>query len=337
MTSNESAYAYAYGVVSSMTAKLMEDKKFDELSRFRSVEEILAFLEGTDYEEEIKRVAGKTIDVKETEKALERHFIRVYGEIVSSIPEKDRSDFDRVMLERFREGNLKIIMRGIHSGMGKEEIAGMLGTETDGKLLEDLAGSETLEEFAEGLSGTPYHKALWDRMPEYNESGSLLPLENSMDRCLVESWREVSSESIREFVDMETDVINIMTILRCMESGLPAGDYVIKGGSLEGKLDELVKADKKGMASLLENTPYGEALNEVMRKEDSEDSLARLESVMEAGVMKHLRENALLRPLGVSSVMLFINSKRREVRNLRSIIVCKHHDIPPEEMKEILM
>ena len=64
MKAREGDYAYAYGVVSGMTAKLIDDKTFDELARFRSVEEVVAFLEGTDYEPEIKKFVGKTIEIE---------------------------------------------------------------------------------------------------------------------------------------------------------------------------------------------------------------------------------------------------------------------------------
>ncbi|UCC91607.1 MAG: V-type ATPase subunit, partial [Candidatus Aenigmatarchaeota archaeon] len=106
MVSKENEYAYAYGVVSGMTAKLIDDKTFDELARFRSVEEVVAFLEGTDYEPEIKKVVGKTIDIRSLESALKKHFVRIYGSIVSSIPESDRKDLNMIISEGLRVENL---------------------------------------------------------------------------------------------------------------------------------------------------------------------------------------------------------------------------------------
>lgn len=333
----DSEYAYAYGVVSSMAGKLAEDKTYEELVRFRSVEEVLAFMEGTDYEQEIKKVVGKTIDIKEVENALKRHFVRVYGQIVSSIPANDRAEFDRIMLESFRAENLKVVMRGIHAGIEPAKIMERLETETDKGLMEELSQSKDMEEFAKKLEGTGYGGVIMERLENYKETKSLLPIENAIDRHLVGTWGDISLAEIKKFADIRTDIINIRTILRCKTSGIPPQSYVIKGGTLEGMLGDLMKGDVKDVLSVLDKTPYGNAAREAMQEFEKTNSIVTMEGKMEREVMKYLKENAMLRPLGVASIMLFINSKRREVNNMKTIVVCKHYGIPPEEIKEILV
>ncbi|NIP40273.1 MAG: hypothetical protein GTN39_01995, partial [Candidatus Aenigmarchaeota archaeon] len=74
------------------------------------------------YEPEVKKVVGKTIEIRNLEYALKHHFVRIYKSIVSSIPESDQEDLNKIISEGLKVENLKIIMRGIHSGMEPEKI-----------------------------------------------------------------------------------------------------------------------------------------------------------------------------------------------------------------------
>ncbi len=337
MKAREGDYAYAYGVVSGMTAKLIDDKTFDELARFRSVEEVVAFLEGTDYEPEIKKVVGKTIEIENLESALKRHFVRIYRSIVSSIPESDRKDLNRIISESLKVENLKIIMRGIHSGMEPEKIEEMLDIMEDEELITELTKAKSVEEFIAGLEKTEYHDVLESKLPEYKELGNLLPLENSLDKHMIDSWRGVVSKDLRRFVETKTDTINIRTILRCKISDIPSKDYIIEEGHLKDKLSEMERGEVKDVLEILDRTTYGKAAKEAMSEYEKTHSLISFEKRLESDILTFLKENAILRPLGVFSVMSFINAKRREVKNLNTVVICKHYDVPPEEIKEILM
>jgi ATP synthase A1 C subunit len=337
MKAKEGEYAYAYGVVSGMTAKLIDDKTFDELTRFRSVEEVVAFLEGTDYEPDLKKVIGKTIKIEDLEHALKHHFIRIYKSIVSSLPESDQEALNKIIVENLRVENLKIILRGIHSGIGSERIEEMLDMITDQEFLMELIKSRSVEEFVEKLEKTEYHEILEKKLPEYRELGNLLPLENSLDKYLIDSWRGIDCFDIRRFVEIKIDTINIRTILRCKVSGIPSKDYVIQGGYLKEKLKDMERGEVKDILEILDKTPYGKASREAMNEYQKTNSLIAFEKRLESEILKFLKENAILRPLSMFSIILFINAKRREVKNLNTVIVCKHYDVPPEEIKEILM
>ncbi len=325
-----------YGVVSGMTAKLIGDKTLDELTRFRSVEEVVAFLEGTDYEPEVKKVVGKTIEIRNLEYALKHHFVRIYKSIVSSIPESDQEDLNKIISEGLKVENLKIIMRGIHSGMEPEKIEELLDMITDEKFMTELTKAKNVEEFIANLEKTEYHDVLEKKLPEYRELGNLLPLENSLDKHLIDSWRGIVSKDLRRFVEIKIDTINIRTLLRCKVSGIPSRDYLIEGGYLQTRMKDMERGEVKDVLEILDKTPYGKASREAMSEYEKTKSLVSFEKKLESEVMRFLKENAILRPLGVFSVISFINAKRREVKNLNTIVICKHHDIPPEGIKEIL-
>ena len=295
MKAREGDYAYAYGVVSGMTAKLIDDKTFDELARFRSVEEVVAFLEGTDYEPEIKKVVGKTIDIRNLESALKQHFVRIYRSIVSSIPESDRKDLNRIISESLKVENLKIIMRGIHSGMEPEEIEELLDTTEDEEFMKELAKAKSIEEFITALEKTEYHDILESKIPKYNELGNLLPLENSLDKHMIDSWRGVASPDLRRFVEIKIDTINIRTTLRCKISGIPSKDYVIEGGNLKDKIKDMERGEVKDVLEILDRTPYGKAAKEAMAEYEKTKSLVSFEKKLESDILAFLKENAILK------------------------------------------
>ncbi|MEE9323723.1 MAG: V-type ATPase subunit, partial [Candidatus Aenigmarchaeota archaeon] len=239
--------------------------------------------------------------------------------------------------ESFRMENLKIIMRGIHSGMEFEKIEELLDMIAEEEFMTELTKAKNVEEFVAGLEKTEYHDVLEKKLPEYRELGNLLPLENSLDKHMIDSWRGIVSKDLRRFVDIKIDTINIRTLLRCKISDIPSKDYIIEGGYLKEKLKDMERGEVKDVLDILDRTPYGKVSREAMTEYEKTRSLVSFEKKLESEISKILKENAILRPLGVFSVMSFINAKRGEVKNLNTVIVCKHYDVPPEEIKEILM
>lgn len=356
-----SEYAYAYGIVSGKTGKLFDSRTFDELVMFKSVEEVAAFLEGTDYEHDLREAVGKRINVDLMERSLLNHFKRIYQDVVSSLPVFDSEMLDRIIMGKFRIDNLKIIMRSIHSGKGREEIENDLYPIFDHETTKKLLDSENVRQFVSRLKGIPGQAALDKKLEEYEKTNSLLPLEIALDKEFLESWdKKFSSESkstmnsvlfvltgrrrlsfpeeLQYFIGLRTDVTNIKTLLRCRLSGIECDDYLIKGGlHLSSKLDVMKYKEIDDILTILDETPYGHVCRESVSVYQKSKSMSGIDTMLEEKFLSMLKDASIFNPLGIMTIMLFISQKWREVRNLRTIVVCKHHNIPPEEIKGILV
>lgn len=333
----EGEYAYAYGVISGKAVKLLRERDLEDLAQFRNVEEILAYLEGTDYEEDIRNVVKKKIDIGEVENALMKHFLRLYEEITSTIPTKEKTAVDRTVREDLVVRNLKIILRGIHSGMDREELRRLVGPGLESELRSELLEAENIEDVVERLKETPYYSPLEEILPQYNEEEEILPLENTLDRELVKRWKEEElSEEMETFIGVRSDVLNIRTLVKCKLMDIPCKGYIIAEGYQLENVEELAVMNLEEMLEELDKTHYGEAVRQGYEKYKETKSLTRMDLLLDEMVIDQLKQSQIFKPLGINSILLFLLQKEQEVRNLRTIIVCRSHGIQSKEVMKLL-
>ena len=89
---------YAYGKVSGMQSQLLKDKDFEAFITGRGVNEIVATLEGTQYERDLQKAVGKQLDLGKLESSLSEHFQRILKEVIANIPEEHRSDLEKLFI-----------------------------------------------------------------------------------------------------------------------------------------------------------------------------------------------------------------------------------------------
>jgi len=336
-------YAYAYGVVCGKYSKLFDYRVMENFIEARGISEILASLEATEYEKDIRGDLRKEATTKPLELALKKHFMRIYDEIALTMPENDRKLLDTIISEELNVRNLKIILRAIHSGMPHERLMQLVGPsrKDDTELFQNLSKSGSIEEFISGLRNTPYHKALLNEVGAYNEFGNLLPLEAALDKVLIEKWEEhmIDNNDIKTFVGAKIDRINIKNVIKCNIYGIPLQEHVFDGGLQLSKMtfDPMAGAGIDEMSRLVERTIYGNVVREAIEEYKKTGSLTHLDVGLEKIVMSLLEHSSKFNPLSIGSVISFLNLKAKEVNNLITIVICKSYDIPPKEIKELMI
>jgi len=338
----EGDYAYAYGVICGKYSKLFNHRVMENFIEARGISEIAASLEGTEYEKELQNVMGKRISPRSLEIVLRKSFIRVYDEIVAAIPVKDRYLLDAIIPEELNIRNLKITMRVIHSNMPPERITQLMepSKNTDTELIRVLSESENIEDFISRLEGTRYHEVLSREFKVYQELDDLLPLEIALDKLLVDRWSKLMTKhkELQDFVKLKIDLINIRNILRCKVYNIPCRDYILGEGQYlsRSELDLMINAEIGNMADILKHTPYAAAVGESLAYYEKTGSLMHLETSLEKMVRALIEGYSISKPLSIGSVISFLSMKESEIKNLRSIIICKSYDISPKEIKELM-
>ncbi|MFH1125614.1 MAG: V-type ATPase subunit [Candidatus Altiarchaeota archaeon] len=329
------SYAYTYGMISGMHSKFLDSKDFEVLALAVSVEEVIASLEKTDYSHELSRITEELSDL-ELENALNKNFIRVYNSIADSLPEEDREMLGNVVFGESDLANLKTILRGVRNSLGSMEVRMMLQPGSmDAELIERLLSSETVEEFTSRIPylGDEYEKALGDAVDEYKKSGSVLGIEIALDKLMVKSW--TSNKILSDYVKMRIDSINILNLFRCRSADIPYNRHIIPDGMhlSEKFLRSLDLLSVSESLSSLENTPYGRALSKF---NPAEIDLLKMERALDEFMTEDVSSRAMLNPLTIWPVLAFIQLKKKEVKDLRVVILLKAHNYPSEKIRRML-
>jgi len=340
---NVGEYAYTYGVVCGKYSKLFDYRVMENFIEARSISEIIASLEATDYENDIRGDLRKEGTTGPLEFALKKHFMRIYDEIAATMPENDKELLNTIIPEELNVRNLKIIMRAIHSGMPHERLMQLSGPsrKDETKFFQKLSESTSIEEFISGIKETPYHEALSKKMDAYKEFGNLLPLEAALDEVLIEKWNEymVKNEEIKSFIGAKIDLINIKNVIKCKIYDIPLQEHTFDGGLYLSKMNlgSIAGVDIEEMGEMIRYTVYGKVVKESIEEYKKTGSLMHLELGLEKIVMSILENASKFNPLGIGSIISFINLKEKEVKNLTTIVICKSYDIPPKEIKELMI
>ncbi len=339
----EGDYAYAYGVVCGKYSRLFDHRVMENFIEARGIPEIIASLEATEYEKDIRDdLAGKAT-TGPLEFALKKHFMRVYDELVAAIPEGDRGLLDAIIPEELNVRNLKIILRAIHSNMPHERLMRMVevSRKDDAEFIRTLSECKSIEEFISGLGDTPYHDALSDRLEAYKKFRNLLPLETALDKVLIEKWRSyvAGKGEIENFVGARIDIINIKKVIKCRIYNIPHQDHVFDGGLHLSKttLNHMASADIDQMGDVIGHTIYGKAVKESIEEYKKTGSLMHLEVGLEKIIMGIPENASRFKPLSINSIINFLNLKEKEIKNLITVIICKGYNIPPREIKELMV
>jgi len=328
----ESMYAYTHGMVSGLHGKLLRRQDYDLLIQAGSVQEVLSSLENTPYGGAIRKLR-KDFTLQDVEEALASEFKRTYIEITSSIPGEDKAALDGLLLGGWDMRNLKTVVRALKAGFGGGSpgmfvVFGRLGRDE----LTGLAGLGDAGEIP-GRVPEPYSTIMGNAL----RKGSQLEFEEDADRGFLLSILGEARGGVRDYIRLLVDILNLRTLMRCKAYGVDAGGHLINEGYhlKPRKLAELSRMDGDGFARALEGTPYHKAVSDTVsgaRGCTLENLDARLQSVL-TGEAEY---QAILKPLGVASVIAYLRRREAEVAGLRAIVAGKWHKLGAEEIKAVL-
>jgi V/A-type H+-transporting ATPase subunit C len=310
--------------------------------------EIARFMEETEYEEEMNDLGARYSGVDLVEFALNRNRAKHFDDLLRWA-EGPLYDYIARYLRRFDAWNVKTVIRGLSSGADREEV------ETDlvrtGELSESrvdrLLDTNSVEEVIEVLDGTRFGPALEDAFEEYEESESLVPIENAIDRAYYESLlgdmpaeTDLATELYVEFLRSEIDFRNLRNALRLARSGssVDPGEYYIEGGRLfsANELGSLAE-NRNELIARLRDSVYGERLSEPLDDLEDADSLIGFERALEEVLLAYSNQLSQLYPLSVCPVFAYVLGKQREVGNVRAIARGREAGLGPDEIENELV
>ena len=344
-----SNYEYVVARIRSRQAALFDDDDYRKLVRM-GTGEIARFMEETEYESEMNALGSRYSGVDLVEYALNRNLAKHFDDLLEWC---DGRLYDLVAryLRKFDAWNVKTVIRGLYSGADRTEVEDDLirAGEFSDKQLEQLLAAEEIAEVVSVLSNTMFEEELTAALEDYEDTGTLVALENAADRAFYETLLEglptnVESDSATglylEFLRGEVDFRNLRNALRIARSGaeIDPSEYFITGGrlfdpeemnQLVGNMDQLVEH--------IRDSTYGDDLDDALTELADADALIEFEHALDAALLEYADQLSNRYPMSVCPVLAYVLSKEREVDNIRAIARGREAGLGPDEIEQELV
>ncbi|MEM0203349.1 MAG: V-type ATP synthase subunit C [Archaeoglobaceae archaeon] len=326
----KAAYAYIVARTKVMKSKLLKAEDFRKLLNM-SFDEIMRFLEETEYKKEIDEIAYKYTGPKLLDYALFTNLAKTYRKIYS-VSFGDAKMLIGSYLRRWDVWNLINILRGKNANLPPEAIEESLvpAGEFSADYLRSLIAKD-VNEIIKELEGTPYHEAL-------SKIGSV-PMNVIEDELwklyykslLATKASDFESRVFLNFVKMEIDLRNVKTLLRLKAEGDTADEIIariVPGGY------ELTEDEARKLATMSFDEMVKSLEGFWFWKVSSVSDLSRAEIEFDRIWIEAIAKRAGNYPLSVLPVLQYIVLKKVEVDDLRVLGWGKWHGLPNEEIEK---
>lgn len=348
---DEGSYAHAFGIVSGKQSKLFDFRVWESFINAKSVSEIIASLEGTEYDLEMREVISAKINIKSFEDALNKNFLRNCNEIFSVLPKGDAKALSFIVFEELNLRKLISILRRLHYNLKETRderhfVIPYVKTEVDyDKIFSEISDEtqDRVDKFISKIYGTKYYAALKNKIENYKSLGNTMPLECELIKSFIKDAGTLAEKKgscgLREFLSLKIDIINLKTLLRGKLNTIPYEDFLLPNGLYlrEKELKLLLKSDVEDFSKVLEFSPYSISVNEALLAYKREKSLLNLEISLDKLTHDIIKEKAILTPLSIYSILSFIAEKEREVKNLQIIFYFKEYKLSVQDIRETIL
>lgn len=240
-----SKYAYANAYLAYLENKLLTQSQFDQLRVANSIREFERMLSDTIYAgyfEDLTDVDIKQVVIEET--------LNTKREIYEILPDA-AIRYMNVFYRKFDYNNLKILIKSRLLGrpQTKEDLL-KIGVEDPGELFE-LFTNENFEDL-------PFNLDVEELLERVRKSWELRTVDAEVDRAyyreLLETMNSLNDNLILDYFKQVIDLKNILTFIRCVNTGLRPSGYLLEGGDIP--LDVFSKYEEEGTDVLITSTDF---------------------------------------------------------------------------------
>ncbi len=313
---------------------LLTSDRIKNLFESRDLTEFTERLSKTQYEYRLRGIDRPT--VKEIQHAFREELMRSSSRIMLFSPNEIQNFLKEYFLI-FEIENLKTIIRAKSAKLPYEKILERVYLSIEDTfrrrdLFVKAARTLDVKSLLDVFKGTSYESALAEGMPRYEQTGSTVLFDFSLDReyydNLLTSIGQLKGKDFQiaaSSLGLLIDRFNISTVLRAKFLDYPSHliyraithDFL---NLSESEIRALVLADGLGSAlDIIRQSRYGEFLPE---KEGIQEILAGIETNIDLFIMRHLNKIQLVTPFSIATPLSAIRKKENEVQNLTVAASC---------------
>lgn len=338
-------YAFSNAKVRAMLSYLIDAPSFLRLSESKTVYEVIDILKATHYSDIFERIKPEELDLADLEKRLTLKDIDVYKKVHDSLSHKKEKDFIALLMRRFEIDDIKTALRlwyGRQSALVEDYILGeKITSEIDYK---KIILAQSIEEIIVLLHKTPYEESIIRAREKFKSTKSLFYPEAALDvdyynelaKC-IGSFSPVDRKVAGRILGVEIDSENIQWLIKLRKYySLGIGellDWFIPGGSKIDKntLRNFYTSD--GVAKVIEGLALGPY---VPIKDMAEESVHLIESFLYEMLFKEVRKALAGFPFTIGIILGYLILKRRETKNIISILYAKSYGFSKDELRPLL-
>ena len=339
-------YPYAYARVSVMRSFLLRKDDYHKLMKM-DLNEIISYLQSSQYKKEIDELAVKFKGVQLMELALNRNLANTWAKLKKISPPNLRVVIAAYLL-RVDVWNIKTLVRAKFTKLGADQLQPMLlpsGFLTE-KKLDALAKKESVDEVLKAAGFIDYSQFA-KALENFGETKSVSEIENALDSFYYSAVEEFSrrlpgeGRLFREFLEAELEMASVMNILRLKRANVQAKDigrYVTIPESGRALIRKMMSASSAGEAAkLLEQSMFRAFVENGVKEFQSTGSLVRLELDLSRQMLKRSILLIHQHPLTVDVILGYMFAKEIEVRNLKLMLKAKQLGIGAEFAEQQLI
>jgi V/A-type H+-transporting ATPase subunit C len=339
-------YEYVVARVRSRRSSLFSDDEYRKLLRM-GTGEIARFMEETEYEDAINALGSRFSGVDLVEYALNRTLAEEFQNLLRWSEGRLYEQVARY-LRKFDAWNVKTVLRGRYSEATADEVRSDLiaAGEFSDAFLDQLVAADSIEAVVELLDGTLFDAYIDDAFDVYEDTGTLVPLENAVDRAYYENLVPPETDAgeavelYREFLEAEIDFRNVRNALRLTRSGadVDPAEYFIEGGELFDRAEiSQLAGNRSELVTRIRESRYGDELSVALDELEGAESLIGFEHALDRALLEYSDHLSYVYPLSVCPVLAYVLAKEREVDNIRAIARGREAGLSESEIQEELV
>jgi vacuolar-type H+-ATPase subunit C/Vma6 len=324
----------------------------------RNLEAVRCALLETSYREDIINLSKQESNSNFLEEAL----LENYAQTMRNLVKFSVGDSKNLLLSivgKIEILNIKTLLRAKKTNLNINETVSNIipvGFLTKDRIRDILSTSTTIEDVIEFLYDTEYGIIIEKILAENKGIIDLLSLELGLDqfayqkiRKAVEKLKGLDKFITKNVLGIEADAKNIKVILRGKAKEIPKDQikrhflpsFLISEQTLAKALET---SDVKTLAECLigakeiaENPFYLKIFTEILEKHNS--PLSQIENILEKASLKisKMMQKKYLKYYNLSYVLVLLNLKWLEIRNLRCLIVGSKRKITSTKVKRLLI
>ena len=325
-------YAYPNAKVRALRSRRLTDQDRHFLLEARDFSSFLAYLATTPYGRELSDLEGELPDPGVLERRLARPLMEDYAKVARALRGKRERESVLALFSRFESENLKVLLRAVFSGLGKQAVSHLLYPLGTLSTLpwDNLWACDNPAEVADMLIRTPFGTALKHAVPQFEAQGRLFPLEMALDLSCFQRLKQAVSglrsrsdrKAAKGILGPYVDILNISWTIRLkIHYGLSPEEtvnYSLPGGELLGlsQLHRLARAED--ISSFLEQIPRSlqREIGEVSEWED-------FPTYLETWFLRLLTRLFMGPPFQIGIEIAFLLEKEMELTALITLIEAK--------------
>jgi V/A-type H+-transporting ATPase subunit C len=313
--------------------------------------EIIRFIGETNYKKEIGELsmlwAGTDLDL--IEMALSWNMAKEFHKILEIVPEGLRG-FTSAYLRRWDVQNVINILRGKAQGMKADKIKEVLipAGDLDREFLDRLLAEDSVEKVAAALSGVRFYPIVRGTLAPGITDEALMNLENELIKQYYQDLIDEAEAGVKggkiflDWLRMEIDFKNIENLFRLRHSR-EKGDVlplmIPHGGISPADLARLngIEDQEEFISALKNKAARFEPLYASLEEFRKERPIHEIEIALARVLLHQMNFMSDMRPFSIYPILTYLEKKRNEVANLRTIARGKKVNIPTEEIKRYLV